>query len=363
MTIAPGEDVPPSEERNTGEFKIHYHLRGDAHFMDAVARNNAEREMLALLKEVGDTLAIPFQVETRAYGEGGLVEYLELVFKNKEHILFVMGVLGTLLGTPFYLAKIKQTKQQTDLNDLNLKKLRIEIREREEAAADRATQKQNNGQSTKLALEPPLTPDEIAKALLARKKVARRRSNYYEALLADSKIEAVGFASTHRKSAPEQVVRRSDFGTFVIALMEVEPLHYERVPVEVVAPVLRPGSLKWRALFEKKPISFDLLDGQFRDQISGQRVQFQNGTTLVCDLEVLQRENETGETEVVGYAVTRVHDVKSPPAAAKKSADEQLSLKLGHHRKAVARHVETNTAVEPDITSAPSEARPPPHSQ
>ena len=52
VTIAPGEDVPPSDEKDTGKFKIHYHLQGDAHFMDVIARNNAEREMLDLPRVV-----------------------------------------------------------------------------------------------------------------------------------------------------------------------------------------------------------------------------------------------------------------------------------------------------------------------
>ena len=61
-----GQDIA----RDSGELKVHYHLSGGAHRMDALVRNRAEGELLALLKEVGAVLGLPVHVETHAYGEG-----------------------------------------------------------------------------------------------------------------------------------------------------------------------------------------------------------------------------------------------------------------------------------------------------
>lgn len=322
-------DTQKSEEPDEpGEFKIHYHLRGGMHQMDAFTRNKAEGELLALLKEVSSVLGLPFHIETQAYGEGGVVEYLNLVFQNKEQIAFIMAVLSPLLGAPFYFAKIKQTKQQTLLNTLNIEKIKLEIKEKEDAAKERAEKKGKENKNETLALEQPPSADDIAQALLARKKVARRRSNYYEALLTDSEIEAVGFAPSHKRDAFEKVVPRSEFSSFVIARADLEPLIYEQLPVEIVSPVLRSGSIKWRGIFDKKIISFNLQDEGFRDEVSSKRVQFQNGTTLVCDFEVLQKEDETGEIEITGYAVTKVHEVKTPTGGPGKKFEEQLPLHL-----------------------------------
>lgn len=172
------------------------------------------------------------------------------------------------------------------------------------------------------------TADEIAQALLTKKKIARRRSNYYQILLIDSKIDAVGFVPSHKKEAIENMVKRSDFGDFVIAISDLEPLVYERIPLEIVSPVLRSGSIKWRGLFDKKVVSFELQDQAFRSEVVSQNVQFQNGTTLICDFEVHQREDETGDIEIAGYAVTKVHDVKSPHTPQQKRTEEQLRLPL-----------------------------------
>jgi rRNA processing protein Gar1 len=317
-----------AEARDSGEFKVHYHLDGGVHRMDALVRNRAEGELLALLKEVGAVLGLPVHVETEAYGEGGLVEFLNLIFQNKEQIGFVMAVLGPLLASPFYLDKYKQSKQQTQLNELNLQKFKLEIKEKEVAAAEREGKKSAEAKNEVLPLEAMPTPDAIAQALLTRKKIARRRSNFYVILLIDAQIGAVGFVPSHRKDAIEHMVNRGNFADFVIATSDLEPLVYEHIALEIVSPVLRPGSIKWRGLFEKKVVSFELQDQAFRSEVVSQNVQFQNGTTLICDFEVHQREDDTGEIEVTGYSVTKVHDVKTPPAPVPQRTEEQLRLPL-----------------------------------
>eukprot|EP01034_Spumella_vulgaris_P026234 gene26234-32778_t len=157
-----------------------------------------------------------------------------------------MALLSPLLGAPLYFDKIKQSRQQTQLNELNIKKIKLEIKEKEDAATDLEEKKNQVGKSLALPLEKAPTADDIAQALLARKKIARRRSNYYEASLTDSKIDAVGFAPSHNKVTADKVVPRSDFGNFVIAKANLEPLVYEGLLLEIVSPVLRSGSIKWR---------------------------------------------------------------------------------------------------------------------
>jgi hypothetical protein len=316
-------------QRASGEFRVHYHLRDGAHHMNAEIRNKAEGELLALLRETSSALGISVQVDTRAYGEGGVIEYLDLLFQQKEQIGFVMAVLGPLLGTPFYLSKLRQSKQQIVMNDLTIKKLKLELSEKAEAIAEKSETKRLVATSDPLPLDPPLTPEQIVEALLSRKKVARRRSNYYAALVEDLRIEAVGFAPAHQRGAEEQLVQRFAFTDFIIDRVDLEPQTFKSIPIEVVAPVLRTGSIKWKGIFDKKVISFDLHDGNFRAQVNSKQVKFQNGTILICDLEVLQREDETGDTEIIGFVVTRVHEVRSPSATAETQTGEQLPLGFG----------------------------------
>lgn len=332
-----GGEGSVSYQGTTGEFKVHYHLARGLHQIDAITRNKAEAELLALMSELSSAIGVPFQIETKAREEGGVIELWNLVFQHKDHITFVIAILTPLLSAaPFYKAKLRQSKQQTVMNELTIQKLKLELAEKEDAASERAEKKQKEGKTESLPLEPKLTPEEVAQALLARKKISRRRSNYYERLTEDPRIEAVGFAPTHRSAANEQVVNRGHFSDFIVARAELEPLIYQDTIIEIVSPVLRSGSLKWRGVFEKKVISFDLEDQRFQERVATKQVQFQNGTLLRCDLEVLQREDGTGDTEITGYVVSTVHDVRNPPPSLEPSMKQQFVLPLGQNLRGSA---------------------------
>lgn len=213
---------PSFESSDDGQFKVHYHLRGGIHQMDALARNKAEAETLALVLEVASILGVPLRLETRAYGEGGLQEFWQLLGQNKEQVTLISTVVSALLAAPFYRNKLTQTKQQTELNALNLKKLKLEIKEKERAAKD-AESKTPPPKNFALDLEDDPALLEYAQALLGSQKIARRRSNFYRQLISDSKVEAIGFAPSY-SSQEEWFVKREQFNDYVIDRLDLDLL-------------------------------------------------------------------------------------------------------------------------------------------
>jgi hypothetical protein len=296
-------------DESHGEFRIHYHLVDDKHQMDALVRNQCETEVLATVIEVARTLGISCRVETRAYGEGGLQEFLALVGQYRDQIATLVAVLVPLFGFANWAVHIKGknklTKQQVQLNELVIEKMRLELRKMRHEDANGEL----DSATGSLPLEPTPTPEEIASALIGQKRVAVRRSNFYRKLLLSDEVTAVGFARAHAANSPESYVERNKFADFIVDVGDLEPTRLEKVPVEIISPVLRAGSNKWRGLLDKRSFTFDLADRDFLDAVLSRRVQFQNGTTLLCDMEVLLRENEQGEVETVGHVVTQVHDV------------------------------------------------------
>jgi len=140
-----------------GEFKVHYHIAGGAHEIDALTRNRAEAELLALLHEFSSTIGAPFQIDTKARVEGGVVELWNLVFQHKEHVGVAMSILGPLLAAPFYRARLKQSRQQTVMNELTIQKLRFELAEKKDAAVERAEKKarcEHTGAASRAATDP-----------------------------------------------------------------------------------------------------------------------------------------------------------------------------------------------------------------
>ncbi|OWQ46616.1 hypothetical protein CDL60_14240 [Roseateles noduli] len=278
--------------------------------MHALVRNRCEAELLALMEEVGKLLRVSFTVEVLPPAEGGWEDHLVLVGQHKEEIQLLLAIItgvlavgGAGVGGLFLRNRLRQSSQQTLMNDLTIEKGRMELKrlKREDEAAAK--------KDGELALEDQPSSDDIARAVLTKKRVQIRRSNFYRQLVNYSKVEAVGFGNAFAAGALERVVERSSFNEYIVGPEVMAPTVSEGIEIEVVAPVLRVGSLNWRGIFERQSISFELADHEFQKQVLDQEVVFKSGTRLVCDLEEHLEEDEVGDIEVKRRVVTKVHRV------------------------------------------------------
>jgi hypothetical protein len=78
--------------------------------------------------------------------------------------------------------------------------------------------------------------------------------------------------------------------------------------IEVFAPVLTDGNYHWRGYYLGDPISFAMLDPQFKASIVAKKVHFQHGTRLKCVLNIHRKYDELGEVTITGYSVVTVLD-------------------------------------------------------
>lgn len=314
-------------EAKNSQFLVHFFLVDESHEMDAFVLHACESELFGLIKEVGKQLDVGFGVQTQAYGEGGLERYL--TFTGKHAI--ALGLLGTattaicsgaiwwnyqskllevqIAQSEFNLQRDKKlTQQQIEQNELNLKKARIELKRLEQETSPEAEKSPATASTRSLPLEPPPKIEDVLPGLITNRRLIKLRSQFYENLLSYEKVTAVGFAPMHKPTKEQQkIVQRSEFASYVVKLSELEPEQLQNVEIEIVAPVLKRGSFKWRGIFEKRSISFELLDEAFLNRVMSKKVKFQNGTTLQCDLKVFLRENDAGDVEVHAYSVGHVH--------------------------------------------------------
>lgn len=311
---------------NAGQFQVHFILKDGSHSMDAVVLHQCEGELLALLKEVGKQLDVDFRVEATAYAEGGFSVYLSFIGKHASALGLIAAAIGAICSAGVYLTfqapllrqqilqndfalnrDRKLSEQQVELNELAIKKARFELRKMEQEASPDGPRAPATAATKSLPLEPPPTAGDVVPALLSQARVIKLRSQFYGHLLTDDKVSAVGFAPNHERSPlDEMVVPRANFSTYVVSPQELEPTLVRDAEIEIVSPVFRRDAFKWKGLFEKKPISFDLDDESFLSKVDAKKVKFQSGTTLICDLEIHYRETATGMPEPHGYVVKHV---------------------------------------------------------
>jgi hypothetical protein len=292
-----------------GELLVHFHLDNGKHSMDAHVLHACEGQVLGVVRELARLLDFDFQIEAHALDEGGVEVWLTFIGKHST----ALKLIGALIAAMFSAGQFVKyggpiLKQQIELNDLNVKKLKLELKKMEAEVSPDAAKSPATAASKSLNLEPPPTVDQVAPALEGSRKMVHLRSQFYENLLKETQVNAVGFAPRHHPVPDEErVVRRDQFAWYVVQTTELPPERFAKVELEVIAPVLQRRNLKWRGLYEKHSISFEIADQRFLDKVASKRVAFQNGTTFLCDLLVLSRINEAGDVEAYSYVVEKVH--------------------------------------------------------
>ncbi len=64
------------------KLELHYYLNNESHSMNAFIRNECEKEILIILKEIITNLNILIEIESEAYTEGGLRQVWKFLGTN-----------------------------------------------------------------------------------------------------------------------------------------------------------------------------------------------------------------------------------------------------------------------------------------
>lgn len=107
----------------------------------------------------------------------------------------------------------------------------------------------------------------------------------------------------------ENIVPREDFNKFILHSVDIEPDFKESELIEIVAPVLKKGNMKWKGIHNNKPINFYMRDGEFLASVLNKEISFSNGTSIVADIEFEQKMNDDGDIEIGTISIFNVTDV------------------------------------------------------
>ena len=143
-------------------------------------------------------------------------------------------------------------------------------------------------------------------------KVKLFKSNFYSTLLKEEKIEQVSTQRLNENLEPitnENIVPRKDFDKFILQSVDIDPDFRESEIIEIVSPVLKKGNMKWKGIYNEKPISFYMRDGEFLTSVINKEISFSNGTSIIADIEFEQKMNDDGDIEIGTISIFNVTDV------------------------------------------------------
>jgi len=281
---------------NGNTIELHYWLKNQSHSMDAFVQNKCELELLNIIEEITRKFNAKLLIETEPFGNGGLRRWFTLApgtdsQKNTFYRNFIITVVTSILVSPIgtSLAEIsknyiERSFEDKELNDLTKDKLKIEI---ENLKADLQIKVEQLSES---------------------KSVIKRRSNFYLALKKYPKTDKISFSIEDKdKTVQKEInVQRSDFDKYITFSEELDPIIVENAAIEIISPILIKGDYKWRGIYNGETLSFNMKSNEFKTLVQTGMIEFKNGSTINCVLEINRKMNN-GEEVITSYDIVSVN--------------------------------------------------------
>lgn len=280
----------PKETLN--KIELHYFFSDESHSMNALIRNKCESYLLGILKEISTALNGRLKIESEGYGEGGLKERFVLLGKSELLKSYAVQIFNYVLPLEVDIEKTVSEENKNDSKQ-RIEKMRKELRDHE--------------------LDPKAKVDMANIETLFRNnlKIIKLKSNFFRQLNNCEKVTKLSVQGVNAEnvlSGKAAVVNRKRFDTYMLVADTLKPETDEAAVIEIVSPVLKNGSYKWKGIYihTGKLISFSMKDDAFKDTIISQGLQFKNGTRIECLMESTRKMSEFGEVVVTGYSVMQV---------------------------------------------------------
>ncbi len=271
------------------KLELYYSFTDDSHKMDALIRNNCERELLAIVNEIASLLDVDINIETESYIKDGHIELWTLVSENRYVTGVITGMFITVLSR--YLTKDRE------LSDLQKQELRLKL------------EKLKKGLKESKGEKPNINPEDSLTAFNGNTKIIKYKSNFYQALNEYSSVTKVTTVLLSHDNQPiidPTIIEREDFGKFVLKTDELPPVTDENATIEIISPVLKNEKYNWKGIYNGEIIPFSLRDKEFRHHVTNNDIQFKNGTCIDCILKISRKISNLGEIQNFGYTVLTV---------------------------------------------------------
>lgn len=284
--------------RQANKIELHYFLRDETHTMNAFIRNECEKELLTIFKEVILSLDIDIDIESEAFKEGGLKEIWKFLGKNGVQITLVLTVFGLILS-------------RIPVENKELVKLQIENLELDNEIKRQELKKIKNEVKTEEELTEKVV-ERVLEILDKDYKIVWHKSNFYKKLNFYPKVTKLTTQRLNERNEPvenERTVERNQFGNFILRSDTFPPNIDEEAVIDIISPVLKKGNFNWKGFYKGDIINFEMNDQTFKNSVLNKEIEFINGTAIKCVLHQNRKIDETGLVKVVQNKVMTVFEI------------------------------------------------------
>ncbi len=274
------------------KFELHYFLDKGSHSIDAIARLDAETELLSIISEISRHFNIDVIVESEALSEGGVRN--RWTFVSKEDITIVLAALSLILQ----IYAIIPSEKEERLKDLQIENLELQNKKLEAELAQMGVDEDRVEEVVQKVTDLEQTP-----------KVRKRKSNLYSTVNSVEKVTDLGFSildQDNEQIFSEIVIPKSFFKRFILQSNLLPDETDESAVIEIVSPVLKEGKAKWRGIYNDESISFNMKDSDFKKDVMMGKETFQHGTLIEAVLVIEKELDQVGEEKITNRSVITV---------------------------------------------------------
>jgi hypothetical protein len=276
-------------------FETHYYLTNSGHQIDAIVRNKCEAELLEILITTAERLNVDVTILKDIPRNGGYREWWRIEATKSEKVLITVALLPFLVQIPNPINTYQSYNEKKQNAKLIEKKIEHFDLLNEGLKIDNELKKKDL--------------DKIVNELNRDSKIIKNKSNFYSHLEKCKYIDKVGFSEIDEEFKPisnEKVVHRKDFHKYIITPENLFPETDDNAIIEITAPNLSAGTVKWRGIYNDIQIKFDMKDKQYLTEVYGQKVSFSKGSKIRCVLQMEREKDEAGEVKIINYSVITV---------------------------------------------------------
>jgi hypothetical protein len=269
--------------------------------MDAVVRNENEKELLIIFKEVISSLGLDIEIESEALAEGGLKNIWKFIGKNSGQLSLIVSVIALIISLvpdgsrELTKLQIESTKLDIELKKQELRKLKEEVTSSD--AIDSIT---------------GVVTQRVINILSEDYKILWHKSNFYRRTNFYLKVDKISTLQLNENNTPvgeEKTVVRNDFNKFIIRSNELPSTFDEEAVIDLISPVLKKGKFQWKGYYKGEIISFKMKDDIFKDSVLNSNVEFSNGVAIKCVLQQDRKIDEVGLIKITQNSVLTVIEV------------------------------------------------------
>lgn len=274
--------------------QFHYYFDDESHSINSIVRNECEKEILYIIKEISNSLGVEMEIETLPTEEGGFKEKWKVLGKNSAQITLIISIaLGVLSRFPV------ENEELTTLQIENLK-LDNEIKKKE---LDKLNLNELQEDSV---LDQKIVSDSV-NIVNKNYKISWRKSNLYKKLNNYPKVEFIDIIrlKDNEPVGIPRTVNRNQFAKFILRTDDLPQLELERVTIDVATPAIK-RNFRWKGFYNQKLITFLMEDNDFNNKVFNGDMHFSNRYSIEVQMTQERKINNDGDVVVKDSIVHKV---------------------------------------------------------